>query len=463
MSLQNESPTRTLARFISNTPSSKIPTSAMEKAKECVLDAIGCGLGGAQDEMNRNIFRRLNELSGGCDIPGAGRIAPLAWGQNARMPLLVSVLFNGIQTHTLELDDVHRSSKIHAGTVIIPATLGVGENLGATGLEVLRAVVIGYEVAHRLGAAINVSEHRARGWHSTATLGVFGAAASTGVLLGLTEDEMTSALGLAGTQSSGLWAFLADGAANKRFHAGMASQHGVLSAELAQAGLTGPSHILEASDGGLFPATSHHYDFDAVTRGWGEEYLIEGISIKPYACCRSMHAAIDAVLSLKAEHGLKTDQVRGIEIETYGVAKKQCGSEEWPTSPNAAQFSMRYGVAVALTDGQALAKQFSMKRLEDKELQLKAPPVEIRATKEFDEKYPGEWGCRIHLSLETGTTLMKTVNFPKGDPENPLSHRELREKFYSLAEGSAPQNRIRTLADMIENLDHVANVRDLPL
>jgi 2-methylcitrate dehydratase PrpD len=176
-----------------------------------------------------------------------------------------------------------------------------------------------------------------------------------------------------------------------------------------------------------------------------------------------MHAAIDAVLSLKAEHGLKTDQVRGVEIETYGVAKKQCGSEAWPTSPNAAQFSMRYAVAVALTDGQALVKQFSIKRLEDKELQLKAPPVEIRATKEFDEKYPSEWGCRIHLSLETGTTLMKTVTFPKGDPENPLTYKELREKFFSLAEGSAPQGRIRTLADMIENLDHVANVRDLPL
>lgn len=461
--VKSESKTSKLAHLISATPMNAIPASAMSKAKECILDTIGCALGGVQDEINRSIYEHLIGNSEKNRDSRSRRGGASTWGQAQKLPLTDSVLFNGILSHTLEMDDVHRISKVHAGTVIIPAAIGVGESVGASGPDLLRATVMAYEVTHRLGKAINVTAHRNRGWHSTATIGVFGAAIAAGILLGLKKEQLTSAMGLAGTQSSGLWAFLADGAANKRFHAGMAARNGVHAAQIASVGLTGPTFILEAHDGGLFPAMSENFDLDSVTEEWGKQFLIEGVSVKPFACCRSMHPPIQAVLELREEHGLTFREVKEVQVETYSVAKKQCDAQAWPKSTSAAQFNMRYGIAVALRDGEALVKQFSSERIQDPSLLENAPNVKILATREFEEGYPREWGCRVRITLHDANTMVKTIRFPKGDPENPLSRDELRLKFYSLAGVALGRQRSEELVGTLENLEKLQNIQDLEL
>jgi len=461
MPAPKQSQTAILARYISDTHIQDIPSSSLRKAKECLLDTLGCGLGALADLTNQYIYKQLKKISCSKDSFELTASAPTIWGMDQRMPLLYTVFFNGILAHTLELDDLHRYSKVHAGTVVIPAALAVGEHLGASGKDVLRAIVLGYEVTHRIGSAIGVVRHRTKGWHATSTIGGFGAATAAGVLHRLSPDQLTSALGLAGTQAGGLWAFLSDGNGNKRFHAGKASQNGTLAAELTQAGLNGATEILEAEDGGLFSAMSEGYDLEAVSRDWGERFMIEGISVKPYACCRSTHPAITAILELREEYGLTLSMVKEVEIDTYTVALRQCDAVDWPSNPDGARFNMRYAVAVALHEGQALASQFSMDSIADRQLHSLAPTVKMRSSPEFDLKYPREWGCRVRTHLENGEMLERTVRFPLGDPENPLSHDDLLDKFYSLAETAMSRDQAKVLANCILNLDQIEDIRDV--
>jgi 2-methylcitrate dehydratase PrpD len=455
------SQTRILAQHISKVAFRDIPVSSIVKAKECLLDTLGCAFGAIADETNQSIFKQVRKISCANETRESNNSYPTIWGTSQRMPLLHTVLYNGTLAHTLEFDDVHRRSKVHAGSVVIPASLAMGERLGSSGKDVLRAVVLGYEVAHRIGFAIGVLQHRSRGWHATSTIGCFGAATAAGVLLCLNPDELTSALGLAGTQAGGLWAFLADGAGNKRLNAGMASYNGTLAAVLAQAGLIGPSKILEAEDGGLFPAMSEDYDFETVSKNWGKEYMIEGISIKPFSCCRSTHPIITALLDLRGEYSLNLAKVKNVEIDTYAVAQKQCDISSWPETSDGARMNMRYIVAVTLSYGQALASQFKMDRIMNKKLQALAPPVKMRSVPEFNKKYPEEWGCRVRLHLDNGKMLEKTVKFPLGDPENPLSYDDLLEKFLSLADGVMLRDQANILAERIHDLDQIENIRDL--
>jgi 2-methylcitrate dehydratase PrpD len=455
--------TGNLAQLIIQTTLNEIPSTSISKAKACILDTLGCAFGAVHDDINQRIFNQLETLNGDCHFSDPESVPPTIWGLHLRMPLLTVVFYNSILAHTLELDDMHRKSKVHAGAVIVPTALAVGESLGASGPEVLRAIALGYEVAHRLGHAIGVQEHRARGWHATSTMGVFGAATTAGILLKLSVEQLTSALGLAGTQACGVWAFLGDGASNKRLHAGVASRNGTLAAHLSRTSLTGPSQILEAPNGGLFPAMSNHYNFEAITCAWGEKHLIEGISVKPFACCRNIHPVITALLELHFEHNLDIHEVERVDVETYSAAVTQCDHKLWPETPDAARFSTRYAVAVTLADGEALPRQFTMERINDPDLRALAPEVNMRAVDEFDQKYSDEWGGRIRLHTRSGHAFERLVRFPLGDPENPLDDEALRNKFMSLAGDIMPKEQAQRMAAMIENLEHVRNVRDLPL
>jgi 2-methylcitrate dehydratase PrpD len=184
-------------------------------------------------------------------------------------------------------------------------------------------------------------------------MGVFGAAAASGILLGLSEGAMTSALGLAGTHASGLWSFHGDASAHKRFHAGKAAHDGRLAAELALAGLDGPARILEDEDGGVFRSMGSDGRIEPVTESWGNGFKIDDVNYKVYASCRSTHAAIESLLTLRRRRALALPQVRRVEIETFRFAKLQCDHPDWPRSPQEVRFNFRYAAAVVLQDGAA--------------------------------------------------------------------------------------------------------------
>src|SRR3546814_106885 len=215
--------TRSLARHFHG-GSFRPPAPARTHGKAAILDTVGCALGALKEERVRNIARGLSKA--------AATTAPdLGWGHDRRLSVLDAIMVNATFAHVLEMDDVHKASKVHAGAVVVPAALTLGAWLKAPGGRVLDAVIGGYEVAHRIGRGFGVKAHRVRGWHATSTCGIFGAAAAAAFLMELDEDAFASALGLAGTQAAGVLAFTADGAENKPFHAGSAARAGVLRSE----------------------------------------------------------------------------------------------------------------------------------------------------------------------------------------------------------------------------------------
>jgi 2-methylcitrate dehydratase PrpD len=400
---------RKLANFISSISFENIPPKVVAKAKDCIIDTLGCALGASKTPevvMLINAFRPYLSPKG-----------VSIWGSHYKTNSLVAAVLNGTMGHSLEMDDVHRRAKCHAGTVVIPTAITLGEAEKITGKDLITAVVCGYEIMLRVGVGIGAASHRQRGWHATGTCGTFGAAAAAGKIMGLSSSEMSWAFGLAGTQSSGLWAFTADGAGNKKFHAGRAAESGILAAILAKGGITGPEYILEAKDGGLFYATSDEFSLSDVVEGLGEHYMISDVSMKPYACCRSIHPAIDAVLELRKKGIIEPNKIKKINVRTYSVAVKQCGFTKKPKNVAEAQFCLAYGVAVALIDGNALIEQFSNARVTDEKVGKLASIVEVINDPKFDNMYPEKWGCEVQIELVDGLICNQEVTAIRGDPE----------------------------------------------
>ena len=234
-----ENATRLLAGFAAGLGYDALDRDLVARFKTYLLDAVGCGLHGSTQPWAR-IVNRFVKRQG-------GRREATLWLQHHRGPAANVALGLGVMIHSFDFDDYH-NAKIHPGAPVMPAALAVGEAIGASGREVLAAMAAGYETMVRVSLATGPNASRLRGWHLTGTTGTFGAAAAAGNLLGFNEEEMASALGMAGTQSAGLWAFTADGAMSKRFHPGRAAQSGVLGAMLARDGFKGPTRILEADD-----------------------------------------------------------------------------------------------------------------------------------------------------------------------------------------------------------------------
>lgn len=417
-----------LAGFVSALGWEDVPPRAQEAAVHAVLDAAAVGAGACGEPLLTDVQRTMAPFAG-----PDGRVC--LWGRGCRTDLHTGVLLNGMACHALELDDVHTASKTHIGSVAIPAAWGLAEQLGLSGRELLLAVVCAYEVTARIGMALGVSSHRNRGWHATGTAGVFGAAAACGKLLRLDEAQMVSALGMAGTQASGLWSFLLDGATCKILHAGRAAVNGLDAALLAMAGMKGSGHVLEADDGGLLAAMSDAPDIRFVDRGLGTDWEILRLDNKPYPCCRSTHCAIDAALSLRGDGPIDPAAVQSITVDTYLVGHKQCGSSAGCLNPQTAaeaKFSTPYTVAAALLDGTVSFGQFTPERMADPILRALLGKVAVRTDPGFTAAYPAHWGCRLTMALVDGTRRTATVTDASGSLARPLSPDQLTAKAEGL-------------------------------
>lgn len=415
---------RQLAEFVSALTWDDIPQEVHEAVVMQVLDTVGVAVG-AQDNEQLKEVRELYDT-----LMGTQEIAKV-WGQNSRVPVAVGAFLNGMAGHTLELDDVHTGSKAHIGTVVIPAAWAMAENLQTNGKDFLLAVICGYETASRIGMAFGVTSHRLRGWHATSTAGTFGAAAACAKLLGLDTDHIVYALGLAGTQSFGVWAFLEDGASNKVLHPARAAWLGMEAAYLSLSGMTGAEHILEAADGGLLHAMSDAYDISFVNRELGSRYELLYMDNKPYPCCRSTHCCIDAALALREEYGIEPGKVKKIDVDTYEVGYLQCGVSEGslrPVTPIDAKFSTPYCVACALIYGKVTLQNFLPEVIGEPKIQELLAKVQVFPDDEFTAAYPDHWGCEVHIEYEDGTSYSKVILDASGSVDNPLTSEQMRAK-----------------------------------
>jgi 2-methylcitrate dehydratase PrpD len=449
-----------LAQFVYELRYDDLPAATVQKAKACLLDTLGCILEGAKGDDYAKASRTLQALGDGT--------YPVI-GTKDRSSLQNSVMLHAIMAHSTEFDDSHKQSKTHPGSVIIPAVLGAAALHGRTsGRELIAAIVAGYETTLRIGKALGAGEHRLHGWHATATCGIFGAAAGAARILGLNAEQTASALGSAGTQAAGIWAFNSDGSMSKSLHAGKAAQGGLLSAILSSNGFTGSKYILEAEDGGFFRTF-------APERGdlWRSEllyglqnpgmldYEINNVAYKPYPCCRTTHGAIEAALHLQREHRIQIDQIQQIVVKTYDVAVKQCGFQD-PLNPRLAAFSFAYVVASALLAGQPVtSSDFSEAAFRDPVRLHLHKKVKVELSDELDRLFPRLWPCELAVEMVSGEVFTHRVNIVKGDPLSPLTYEEREAKFYGCSDGVLSRGRAAMAIEFVDRLEHAQSLHFL--
>ena len=441
-----------LAAFVASAPPS--PQAVTEDARRSVLDGLGSMLAGSLEPQARMVQRVVRGLgaSDEATVFSAGRSSAAG-----------AALANGVATHTLELDDIHKTSTIHAAAPVISAALAVAEREHCGGRDFLRAVVLGYEAALRVGEAVNPSHYRH--WHPTGTVATFGAAVAAGHLIGLDTAQMLDALGSAGTQAAGLWEFNASGAMSKTLHPGKAAMNGVLSADLARLGFTGAGTILEGPRG-FFAATSHEHDASRVTADLGEVWKISENGYKLYSCCGHTHTAIDAALALRAEQGWDArqvlNQVREVRVFTYGPGW-EIVSEQRPRTPYQAKFSLAYVVSAALLEGAVGLDQFSTGRftpdgVAEPAIAEMLTRVRPQVSPELTGMYPAAWPARLELDLRDGRVLRVGGDFPRGNMENPVTTTVLEDKFRTLVQPRFGPAVCEQALDLVRHLEDVSDL-----
>lgn len=392
--------TAELAALIGDKP---ISVSDRSAAAFFLLDAVASIVGGSQTAPGR----LLTEW--------AGR-SP---GDPGRRALLMGGL-----CHILEIDDLHRRSVTHPGCVVVPAALALAKLAKAEGHALLDAILWGYEAMARIGNAVGPAHYRI--WHNTATCGPFGSAMAAVKLLGLDHAAMVDALGNAGTQASGLWQFLETGAMSKHLHAGRAAESGLIAAELARVGFTGPPRILEG-ERGFFAATCPDGDpAEVLATADGPWELIQ-TSIKPWPSCRHTHPAIDAALAL--HRALATRAFRSARVEIYEAALDRCDRPR-PTTPYEAKFSLQHCVAAALTDGRIDFDSFEAPARA--RLAPIAGLVTLAVAEPYASAYPKAWGAKLAVETVDGRWLEESRTHCKGDPELPIDQSALIAKAEGL-------------------------------
>jgi 2-methylcitrate dehydratase PrpD len=438
-----------LAKFIHDLKYEDLPGNVVERAKTCFLDYIGVALAGYQSELGKKVISIMKSLGGVSEST--------IIGDGTRIPSVNAAYVNGVLAHIHELDDGHRYAMGHPGAPVISAALAVGERVGASGKELIEAIVAGYEVFIRVGTAVNPSHFR-RGFHTTGTCGALAAAAAAGKLLNLDIDELSNAIGIAATQASGLMEVTRGESVIKPLQPARAAQSGVLSALLAQAGLTAPESMLEG-ESGFFRAYSDECDVTKVLDGLGSIYKIVEVYFKFHASCRHTHPAIDATLELKRKHNISPQDVKEVEVRTYSAAYEVCGKEYEPKTPSTAKFSIPYCIAVALTYGYVNPEFFTFDKIQDREILALAGKVRVVPDPELDKLVPRERGAKVKIYLNSGRFVEAYIRNPYGEPETPPTSNDLKNKFRSLASVTLPTQNINELISIIDYLDNVSDIR----
>ena len=439
--------------FFLSTPYDALPPDVVQHAKRALLDYLGVALAGASMPMARIMAEYYR------DVGGRGEASVVLAAR--RIPAVHAATVNGVYAHALDMDDGHRSAAGHPGVATLPAALAAAEMHGASGQELLRAIVFGYEVFVRLGARLN-PEHLRRGFHTTATVAPFAAATAAGLLMGLDRDALTRAIGLAGLQGAGLMEVFHDGAMAKPFQTARASAAGLLAAELARRGAAGPRTVLEGEQGFLQAMRGDH-DADSLAARLGDDWAIRGVYFKEYAACRHTHAAVDAARLLRDEHALRPDQVERVLVRTYAVADRLCGTTVLPAGPSEAKFSLPYTVACGLAYGHARQSCFTPELVADPSLRALAGRVRVEVDPTLEADYPARRATALVVITTDGRTLRVDIPFARGEPELPLADADLVAKFLDNARPAlaaaaaerdlAPDARAAAIVDLVGTLD----------
>jgi 2-methylcitrate dehydratase PrpD len=445
-------PSRTLASFAADLSFAQIPDPVLRRAEDLMLDWLGSVLAARSARPIRSI-QRFAEMMGPAEGP-----SEMLTSRGTSSPVFAA-LVNAAASHYVEQDDVHNGSVFHPAAVVFAPALATAQALGASGAQLLTAVVAGYEVGIRVGEFLGRSHYRT--FHTTATAGTLAAAAAVGRLLELSPAQMLHAFGSAGTQSAGVWEFLRDAADSKQLHCAHAAASGLMSAYLAKDGFTGAQQVLEGAQG-LGVGMSSDADPSRLVDGLGSRWTLAETSFKYHASCRHTHPAADALLQVMARERLAHRDIARVVTHVHQGAIDVLGRVVVPTTVHQGKFSMGTVLGLIAVHGRAGLTEFDRDYLAPAVAAFR-DKVMMELDREVDTAYPARWIGKVSVTTTDGRSFSGRVDEPKGDPGNTLSRAEIEDKTKRLVqygEAASPEEA-QALCDRIWGLADAARVERL--
>lgn len=443
--------TKILAQFISQTSLSDLPEQVVKKAKEVILDTLGCAVAGytlANEEFHW-LFDLVMEMGGNPEatiyITGRKTSAPQA------------AMVNATLTHTIDFDDTHLGSISHLGAPVVATILAGGEKVKAPGSLLITAMVLAYEVAGRVGKAVMPTHYKY--WHPTSTLGTIASAVATAKIFNLQLNQIEEVISLAADSASGLRYCIDFGDFSKSYHPGLAAWKGIMAGQIITRGARGPRGLLEYKSG-FCQAYSAEPNIPALTAGLGESFEIMFDSLKAYPTILCSHAPIQATLKVMAEKKLRFADLKAIHLRVTPTAPGQ-GMNYNPENPLAARLSIPYCVARAAADGYIAMDQFQKDKINNPQIRSLMEKITLEAEPEFFKKYPGTLAAHIELKTKDGQIFKDESIYPKGHPQNPMSEEEVKEKFRNLALYTIKEEQAEKIIEKIGEFEKIKQIGDL--
>ncbi len=414
-----------LAKRINALRYEALPPEAVRWAKVGILDTIGVTLAGADEECTR--------IVAGVTLRGGSGGPALVFGRGARAGALDAALVNGTAAHALDFDDCNNTLGGHPSAPILPALIALAEDIGASGRDFIVAYVAGFETECKIALGVHF-HHYTKGWHPTATLGVFGGAAACARLMKLSDERTATALSIAASLAAGLKANF--GTMTKPLHVGHCNRSGLFAALLARDGYTASADIFEHKQGFLSVFNGlGNYDASKILPAWGQPYDIvqPGIAIKQYPCCGSTHSALDAMLKLAREHKPAADDIERVDVWTHARRLEHTNRPD-PKSDLDAKFSVQYCMARAIADRRIAIEHFEGKSYLEPAVRklLQRVHAATYTTAQFPED--NHFGAEVKITLRGGKVLAARADQPFGrTSDNPLPAALLKEKFEDCA------------------------------
>lgn len=435
--------TERLATFLAEQPVKSIPAEVIDQTKLMILDTIGCGLGGYT--LSGKEVKWTLDLVKSQQCQGPSRIIC----SGLKSSSCLAALANGAIIHTVDFDDTHMGSVSHLGASLVASSFALGEQLESSGLDVIAAIIFGFEAGARVGRSVMPSHYRF--WHPTSTFGGIASAVAAARLLKLNAIQMEMVIGHAADMAGGLRYCIEHGDFSKSLHPGFAAMKGILAAQVISAGADGPRGLLEYP-AGFCKAYSTDPQFKFLTASLGESYEIMNDSTKSFPTIHCSHTAVWSALDLIKTHDLSPDDMEKVEIVHTATVPGQ-GCSRSPQTPLAARLSIPYCIAVAAHERKVGLDQFSWERLKDPKIKDFMQRVSITASEEFRTKYPETLAGFVDIQLKNGKVVSAAQIFPKGDPRNRMTAAEVEEKFRMLAEKTFTQKRVDAIISAARELE----------
>jgi len=451
-----ENMTEKFAEFCEQLKYEDLSPEVIKRTKLLILDTVGIIIRARHDaESTSSLVSAIEKLemsNGSCQV----------FSDKKTYSPSAAALLNGTLAHSLDFDDTHAEASLHSSAPILSAALAAAQMNKSSGQELITACVVGYEVQIRLGLAGGASAHYKKGFHPSATCGIFGAAAAAGFLMGLTKEQYISAFGIALSQSAGSMQFLTDGAWTKRSHVGQAAQNGLSCAIMAGEGFKGPSKAFEGQWGYLHSYASGG-DIKKAIDGLGEKFETLNLGVKPYPSCRYSHAAIDGLIELKKELNFSSEDLDDVDIGLSETALNIIGyplnDKQNPKSIVDGQFSMPFCAAVTVKSG-GLQWDDYKNHLNNSDTLSLCNKIKVSPDKDAEECCPEYMSAKVKVVVK-GKKHEKFVKIPKGEPENFMDDAEFITKFQGLTEPYLSKQRVDQLTDLMLKMDKANNVNSI--